>query len=94
MNLWPILGVVALAYFALSDSATVEELSDVMKRVTVGSRSYLVTRLGGGVYNVTTTDAKASISFGQQGISSELGDSKSLSQLKEDLYRFPKDLFT
>ncbi len=85
--------VLVLALLFSGSSVSVEALSPVMKRVTVGSRSYLVTRLGEGVYNVTTTDAKASLSFGQNGVHSETGDSKSLALLRSDIQQFPKGLF-
>jgi hypothetical protein len=94
MKLIYVLPAIALAAFVLlGDSVNVESLSPVMKRVTVGPRSYLVSRLGGGVYNVTTTDTRASLSFGQAGIHSELGDANALAAMRADVQRFPKDLF-
>jgi hypothetical protein len=92
IHLLPALALAALVFF--NDGVSVETISAVMKRVTVGPRSYLVTRLGSGVYNVTTTDAKASLSFGQNGIHSELGNVNTLNIMRRDVQRFPKDLFT
>lgn len=90
---WSLIAGAALLYFITRAGVTVESVSDVMKRVTVGPRSYLVTRLGGGVYNVTTTDAKASLSFGQEGIHSEIGDPARRALMRADVQQFPKDLF-
>lgn len=95
MKIIHLLPALALAAFILlGDGVSVETISSVMKRVTVGPRSYLVTRLGGGVYNVTTTDAKASLSFGQAGIHSELGNANTLNAMRRDVQLFPKNLFT
>lgn len=91
VHVLPALALAALVIF--DDGVSVETISNVMKKVTVGPRAYLVTRLGAGVYNVTTTDARASLSFGQAGIHSELGDANTLNAMRRDVHRFPKDLF-
>lgn len=80
-----------LWYFFGRGEVSVETLSDVMKKVTVDGRAYLVTRLGGGLFNVTsTTSPQDSITFDQAGEKAALGNAV---QVRSDMQRFPNDLF-
>ena len=81
---------IGLAFAALSPRVRVESISDVMKRVFVGERSYVVTRLGGGAYNVTNPATLAHVTFNQQGPIEQIGDVRVLTQ---DMKRFPDSLF-
>lgn len=80
----------ALALFASAGSVRVETISSVMKRVFVDGRSYVVTRLGNGTYNVTDTVTLAHVTFDQTKPIESIGD---VSQLNKDMHRFPRDLF-
>ena len=85
--------VIAKVLFGVPE-ATVERLSAVMIRVTVQGRRYIVTRLGGGVYNVTQIDNLAALTFNQSGPVAEIGDAKTLDRLKSDIQHFPPSLFS
>lgn len=84
------LALAAVGFLLLRESVSVENLSAVMKRVTVGNRSYLVTRLGGGAYSVVNDKTLAQLSFNQSGELESTGDT---TQLRADMMRFPKGLF-
>lgn len=88
--LYGILGA-GILWYVLRGDVTVENLSDVMKKVTVNGRAYLVTRLGGGLFNVTKVDAPTnSITIDQIGEKFTSGD---VAQMRSDMQRFPNELF-
>ncbi len=86
----------AVLYFLTRGDVTVEKMSDVMRKVIVDGRAYLVTRLGGGLFNVTKIDSPlVSVTIDQVGekAQSDGGKPEALEQLRSDMKRFPNELF-
>lgn len=99
MNLGVILAVgvlfaAGLAFGKAASSVRVVNDSELVKRVFVDGREYLVTRFPGGLYTVLLVkNPSINVTFNQTEELMRNGDSVSLKQLDADMKRFPNDLF-
>ncbi len=99
MKIGAILAVGALlaagvAFGKATESVRVVNDSELVKRVFVDGREYLVTRFPGGLYTVLLVkNPSINITFNQTEELMRNGDSVSLKQLEADMKRFPNNLF-